>query len=182
MMLIELGELGPPQLLSLSHEQGTRLARSGVVTARPSAFTPHLWELSAAGKVGAARVGDIEVHITPKVGVTRLLFLAGYARSGVKWTNDVVSIGQADDLVAAIGQALWRQLDRALHQGLLPGYVVLEETSPVLRGRLLESATAQPALRPGVPIGDAPRRVHGRHRREPDLAYRLRADAHRAAG
>jgi 5-methylcytosine-specific restriction enzyme subunit McrC len=29
---------------------------------------------------------------------------------------------------------------RAIHQGLLPGYVTVEESSPVLRGRLRESA------------------------------------------
>ena len=44
------------------------------------------------------------------------------------------------DLVPAVAQALWRQTERAIHQGLLPGYVVVEESSQVLRGRLRESA------------------------------------------
>jgi 5-methylcytosine-specific restriction enzyme subunit McrC len=41
-------------------------------------------------------------------------------------------------------------LARAIHQGLLPGYVTVEEASPVLRGRLRESA--QLAARHGLPL------------------------------
>ena len=48
-------------------------------------------------------------------------------------------IAEAADLVPAFAHALWRQTERAIHQGLLPGYVVVEETSQVLRGRLRES-------------------------------------------
>ena len=32
-----------------------------------------------------------------------------------------------------MAKVLWRQAERALHQGLLPGYVTLEETAYVLR-------------------------------------------------
>ena len=48
-------------------------------------------------------------------------------------------IAEAADLVPAFAQALWRQTERAIHQGLLPGYIVVEESSQVLRGRLRES-------------------------------------------
>src|SRR5258706_338024 len=39
----------------------------------------------------------------------------------------------------AVDQALWRQTERASHQGLLPGYILVEESSQVLRGRLREN-------------------------------------------
>lgn len=42
-------------------------------------------------------------------------------------------------MVPAFAQALWRQTQRAIHQGLLPGYVDISETSYVLRGRLRET-------------------------------------------
>ena len=38
-----------------------------------------------------------------------------------------------------MAQALWRQTEWAIHQGLLPGYILVEESSQVLRGRLRES-------------------------------------------
>ena len=56
----------------------------------------------------------------------------------------------APDLVPVVAQALWRQVSRAVAQGLLPGYVEVEESAPVLRGRLLESA--QLALHHGLPL------------------------------
>jgi 5-methylcytosine-specific restriction enzyme subunit McrC len=138
-MLIELSELGPAADVGLTLEQGRLLARSGIVTARPSPFLADHWEIAAAGKVGAARVGDLEIHIRPKLAVARLMFVAGYAASGVNWRTDDVSVPEANDLVPALAQALWRRTEYAISQGLLPGYLMIEETSPVLRGRLLES-------------------------------------------
>lgn len=136
---IELSELGPGVALPLTPEQGRVLASSGVVTAAPSPYSPGLWQVAPAGKVGAARIGDLEVHIKPKVAIARLLFLVGYSQHGAAWRPEAVPVAEAADLVAAIAQALWRQTERAIHQGLLPGYIVIEESSQVLRGRLRES-------------------------------------------
>jgi 5-methylcytosine-specific restriction enzyme subunit McrC len=135
---IELAELGPGLDLPLTQEQGRTLARSDVVTAVPSPYSG-LWQVGPARKVGAARVGNIEIHIRPKVGIARLLFLAGYSEHGRAWRPEAVPIAEAADLVPAFAQALWRQTERAIHQGLLPGYIVVEESSQVLRGRLRES-------------------------------------------
>ena len=136
---IELNELGSPIELPLTPEQGRSLASSGIVTAAPSPYSPGRWQVGPAGKGGAARIGDLEVHIRPKVAIARLLFLVGYSQHGAAWRPEAVPVAEAADLVAAIAQALWRQTERAIHQGLLPGYVVIEESSQVLRGRLRES-------------------------------------------
>ena len=136
---IELDELGPGVERPLTPEQGRSLAGSGVVTAAPSPYRPGVWQIGPAGKVGAARVGDIEIHIKPKVPIARLLFLVGYAQHAAAWRPETVPVAEAADLVPAVAQALWRQTERAIHQGLLPGYVLVEESSQVLRGRLRES-------------------------------------------
>jgi 5-methylcytosine-specific restriction enzyme subunit McrC len=138
--VIELDELGPPLELPLTAEEGRALAFSGVVSAVPSPYRPGIWLVGAAGKVGAARVGPVEVFIRPKVEIARLLFLLGYAEHGGAWQQDTVRVTSAADLIPVVAQALWRQTERAIHQGLLPGYVVVEESSQVLRGRLRESA------------------------------------------
>ena len=136
---IELDELGPGVELPLTPRRGRSLASSGVVNAAPSPYSPGIWQIGPAGKVGAARVGDIEIYIKPKVSIARLLFLAGYAQHAAAWQPETVLLGEAADLVPAIAQALWRQTERAIHQGLLPGYILVEESSQVLRGRLRES-------------------------------------------
>jgi 5-methylcytosine-specific restriction enzyme subunit McrC len=105
----------------------------------PSPYIPGLWQVGPAGKVGAARIGDVEIHIKPKVPISRLLFLVGYSQHGAAWRPEAVPLAEAADLVPAIAQALWRQTERAIHQGLLPGYLVIDESSQVLRGGLRES-------------------------------------------
>jgi 5-methylcytosine-specific restriction enzyme subunit McrC len=147
---LELDELGPAAELALTPDQGRLLAASGVVTATPSPYVSGRWLVGPAGKVGAARVGDVVVRIRPKVEIARLLFILGYSTHGAAWQPSAVDLGEAPDLVPAIAQALWRQVSRAIHQGLLPGYVVREESSLVLRGRLLESA--QLARHHGQPL------------------------------
>ena len=150
MSTIELDELGPPLELPLTAEEGRALASSGVVSAVPSPYRPGIWLVGAAGKVGAARIGPVEVFIRPKVEIARLLFLLGYAEHGGAWQQDTVRVADAADLIPVIAQALWRQTERAVHQGLLPGYVVVEESSQVLRGRLRESA--QLHVHHGLPL------------------------------
>src|ERR1035441_7588894 len=136
---IELDELGPDVEQLLTPEQGRSLADSGVVTAAPSLYRPGAWQIGPAGKVGAARVGGIEIHIKPKVPIARLLFLVGYARHAAAWRPETVPVAEAAELIPVVAQALWRQTERATHQGLLSGYILLEESSQVLRGRLRES-------------------------------------------
>ena len=147
---LELDELGPAAELALTPDQGRLLAASGVVSATPSPYDSGRWLVGPAGKVGAARVGDVVVRIKPKVEIARLLFMLGYSLHGAAWQPSAVDVGEAPDLVPAIAQALWRQVSRAIYQGLLPGYVVREESSLVLRGRLLESA--QLARHHGQPL------------------------------
>jgi len=136
---IQLGELGPAAELRLTSEQGRSLAGSGVVHATPAPYSAGVWQVGAAGKVGAARIGDIEIQIRPKVPIARLLFLVGYSQHAAAWRPETVPVAEAADLIPAIAQALWRQTERAIHQGLLPGYIAVEESSQVLRGRLRES-------------------------------------------
>jgi 5-methylcytosine-specific restriction enzyme subunit McrC len=140
--IVELDETGPGAaaevLLTPAH--GQLLAMSGVVSAAPSPYHAGSWLVRAAGKVGAAQIAGIEVRIRPKVPIRRLLFLAGYSQHGQAWLSQTVQVAEAHDLIPVFAQVLWRQAEFAIHQGLLPGYVVVEETAPVLRGRLREAA------------------------------------------
>jgi 5-methylcytosine-specific restriction enzyme subunit McrC len=121
-----------------------------VVRAVPSPYDPQFWLVGPAGKVGAAQIGDVEIRITPKVPIGRLLFLVGYAQHGAAWRPEDVPLPEVTGLVPVMAQVLWRQTERAVYQGLLPGYVTLEETAYVLRGRLRE--TEQLHRHHGLPV------------------------------
>ncbi|MBC6448083.1 McrC family protein [Actinokineospora xionganensis] len=138
MILIEIVELGRTQH-PLTPEQGRALAASKIVSAAPSALDPGLWDITANGKVGVARVADLELWITPKLPIDRLLFLVGYVADPKGWQDETVNLDARDGLIPAIAQALWRQTERAIRQGLLQGYKTIEETSYVMRGRLREA-------------------------------------------
>jgi 5-methylcytosine-specific restriction enzyme subunit McrC len=135
---IHLREAGPAALALLDAEQARRLAAAEVVDVRPGPAA-NQWLIRADSKVGAARVGDIELRIDPKVPVQRLLFLVGYARNPGVWREETVGLPDVDGLVPALAGALWRQADRALRSGLLQGYRTVDETSTVLRGRVRSS-------------------------------------------
>ncbi|MFG2100521.1 McrC family protein [Micromonospora echinaurantiaca] len=149
MTLIRVREAGPPVQVHLGADDARRLAASEVVDVRPG-HVASVWSVRAGRKVGAARIGAIELHIEPKVPIARLLFLAGYARNPKGWRDESVPLTEHADLVPALAAALWRQTDRALRQGLLQGYRTVDDTSPVLRGRLRE--TAQLSRRAGLAL------------------------------
>ncbi|MEV4810066.1 McrC family protein [Micromonospora avicenniae] len=149
MTLIRVREAGPPVQVHLGADDARRLAASEVVDVRPGPATG-VWSVRAGRKVGAARVGGVELHVEPKVPIARLLFLVGYARNPKGWREESVPLTEHAGLVPALAAALWRQTDRGLRQGLLQGYRSVDQTSPVLRGRLRE--TAQLSRRAGLAL------------------------------
>ncbi len=148
---IRLCEVGPALSVHLDSTTARRLAVSEAVEVRPGP-ADGMWSVRAAGKVGAARIGGIELHITPKVPVARLLFLLGYVRDPRFWRAESVSFAEEADLVPALAGALWRQTDRALRQGLPQGYRTVDETAPVLRGRLRETVQLSRRFGAALPL------------------------------
>lgn len=138
MTQILLREAGRERQISLSAPQARRLAASRVVELRPGTEAD-TWRVRAGRFVGAARIGDVEVRIAPKVPVDRLLFLMGYARHPDRWREEHVNLSEHPELVPALAGALCRQTERALRGGLLHGYRERDDTSVVLRGRLRET-------------------------------------------
>ena len=110
--------------------------------------------LQARSTVGAVRVGTgddaVELHVRPKVGVSRLVWLLGHARNQSGWREDDVQVGTDTGIVAAMATMFMARCGRALAAGILHGYQEREETLPGLRGRLREAD--QMRARPGIPL------------------------------
>jgi 5-methylcytosine-specific restriction enzyme subunit McrC len=102
--------------------------------------------------VGVARVAGIELWVKPKLDVQRLFFLLGCALDGKGWRDEDLALAEAPDLFTALAEAFARQTDRALQQGLVQGYRVVEEALPVLRGRLREGEQMRRRYGLAVPI------------------------------
>ncbi|MER5389832.1 restriction endonuclease [Saccharopolyspora sp. NPDC002686] len=105
------------------------------------------WLLLPRGRVGAVSIDGVDVVVTPKVGIARLLFLLGYARNPGFRSEDVP--GSIDDgLWPAVAESLCRHVERATSRGVLQGYVTEDATLTVVRGRI--RIADQAAKRPGM--------------------------------
>lgn len=145
---VTIDEFGDPAEASLTDaEAGALRAIEGLRVERAAGDR---WLISAGAVVGAISVGGVELHIRPKVQIARLLFLMGYSSRRDAWLDNDVPLDEADDLVPAVAGALARQVERALAQGLLQGYRVVEDSLPVVRGRI--QIGEQVRRRPGLAL------------------------------
>lgn len=111
-----------------------QLTKTGLVRVRPAANGRY--RLVPLGRrVGAVHVGGIDVVVTPKVSIARLLFLLGYAIKPGFRPEDVEGT-EEQDLWPAVAETLCRHVERALGRGALQGYVTEEAALPLVRGRI----------------------------------------------
>jgi 5-methylcytosine-specific restriction enzyme subunit McrC len=92
-----------------------------------------------AGATAGGQTDTIQVRISPKIPIARLVLLMGYARNPQFWRDDLVSLEEDADLPEALSHTLAVLAARALDQGVLKGYATVDESLPVLRGRLREA-------------------------------------------
>lgn len=144
-VLDELQTVAEP--VELEREVAATLRDTGLVSVLPA--HGGLWTVLPAGRVGAVQFGDLLVRVKPKekVGLSRLLFLLGYAINPGFRPDDVAG-EEDDDLFAALGESLTRHCERALDRGALNGYVHVEEALRTVRGRI--RVGDQMTRRPGM--------------------------------
>lgn len=146
-MRLDLAENDPVgSVRAMSGEDATTLAATRLVEVHP--YGAATWRIvPVTNRVGAVRVGDLDVVVQPKASFASVLFMLGYARDPGFFPREVDGL-EADDLWPAVGETLARLADRALRQGVLQGYVTREESLAVLRGRM--RGADQVARRPGM--------------------------------
>ncbi len=133
--------------VALDPEVAATLRDTGLVTVLPAHGGS--WTVLPAGTVGAVQLDDLLVEVRPKhkVGLSRLLFLLGYAANPGFRPEDVAGVEDAD-LFAALGESLARHGERALERGALSGYVHVEDALRTVRGRI--RVGDQLSRRPGL--------------------------------
>lgn len=135
-LILREGE--PPRLVELGRPVADALAATGAVQVMPTE-RPGWWEVAARTQIGVIRVAALQVVIAPKIDINRLIFLMGYASRPNVWRDDRVHLDPDAELPEALADAFVRLANRALDQRLLKGYMTVDETLPVLRGRIRES-------------------------------------------
>lgn len=146
---LHLGELDQPATLTVEDSAAGALVDGGVLVGHR--VGRDLWELSPGTKVGVARAGGLTVWIHPKVPIHRILFLLGYARRP-GWRVEDVELAATDELVPALAEAFAIQAEKAVEQGLLQGYVEVDDQLTVLRGRLRDQEQLRRRYGIAVPL------------------------------
>ena len=82
------------------------------------------------------RAGDLTVEITPKLEISRVLFLVAYALSPRYWRDHVVQFDDAQTLHEAIAHPFADFSERAIRRGPLHGYRTIDESLPGVKGRV----------------------------------------------
>lgn len=147
---IILSEYGSVGSVPLPPDDAAILGRTQALSVVPSATAPGLWDLTAGHHVGVVRAGDTEVRIRPKVPLRNLLFLLGHARDPGGWGDLGALFEEVEDLVPALAAGFEYQVRQALSQGVLKGYVEVDEALPLVRGRIRSSD--QMVRRLGLPF------------------------------
>jgi 5-methylcytosine-specific restriction enzyme subunit McrC len=125
------------------------LASSGAVKVS-LVEAPRRWRIEADSRIGIV-VGDgWELRIRPHLKVPRLLFLLAYSENPDGWREAVTGMAEEDDVVDAIASGFSFHAERAVEQGLLRGYLPIEERRNDLRGRI--RIGAQLARLPGMTL------------------------------
>ncbi len=147
MTLVEL-EAWSSRECELSQAEAAAVAGAGLVdvAAEPS---PGRWRLSAGSRVGVAVGPAWEIRVRPRIRAARLLFLLGYATDPAGWRDERATFEVDDDLFVAIANGFAYHALRLLDQGLLHGYVDVEERLAGVRGRI---RFADQIARSGLPL------------------------------
>lgn len=133
-----LREGDPPRLVPLRRPIAEALEAAGVVQLTVT-DQPGWWLVAPRTQVGVVSVAGLQVVIPPKLDISRVVFLMGYARHPKFWRDDRVRLDADADLPEALADAFVRLARRALDQGLLQGYVTVDDSLAVVRGRIREA-------------------------------------------
>lgn len=94
------------------------------------------WQLVSDSRVGVAVGSTWEVRVTPRLDVPQLFFLLAYARDPKGWKDQEAPFAAEPELLNAVAAGFsWHAL-RTIEQGLLRGYVHLDERLTTIRGHI----------------------------------------------
>ena len=107
------------------------------LTIEDAEYGDGLYTLRSGSTVGAVEVGDLSVHIQPKIGIPQLLSLACYAMGVYKPQEQRrFDFHEEPALPDTLALAFAAATRRAFARGLLHGYRTEEEALYAVRGRI----------------------------------------------
>ena len=149
MTTLTLREWSSTAAVPLARGQVDGLRTVFKATVQPASGRDGCYDVSTAGTVGAAQFGDLSVVVVPKLPITRLLFLLGYAADPSFGPNDA-ELDTRPELVGGVIRLFTMLAERAMRGGVLRGYRTIDAELPTVRGRI--DLAEQLRRRPGMQL------------------------------
>lgn len=111
------------------------LAATGIVKVVPL-DPPGRWLIETDSYVGILVGEGWELRILPRIQISKLLFLLTYSLRPRGWEGVATAMAGERDLVQALAAGFCLHAERVAEQGLLRGYVPVQERRNDLRGRV----------------------------------------------
>lgn len=134
--LREYKECGPFLLTGAQHDAIRRAVPSINITRVEE--SENEYTLTPGSTIGALEIGDLSLHIRPKLTIERVLWLACYALGAFNLRDEQFSFkSKQPELITVLAEALGDAAGKAFARGLLQGYRVEEEALHTVRGRIM---------------------------------------------
>lgn len=119
----------------LDHGEAAAIRDTGLVDVLATPV-PGRWRLESGSRIGVASGATWELRVEPRIDVPQLLFLLAYSADPAGWKDEVAGFSVEPRLLDAIAAGFsWHAL-RSVEQGLLRGYVGVDERLRTIRGRI----------------------------------------------
>lgn len=135
--------------VALTSSQAARLQELKFCRVSPTSDSG-VWRVTDVTRVGVVAIDDVRLIVRPKTPLRSLIFMASYSGLQAEVDDASFAFETDQDLPAALAYALIRAVGAATGRGLLKGYVSVEETGTVIRGRW--DIARQLKARPGIPV------------------------------
>lgn len=144
----EIAEKGE-SFVALTVSQAARLQELKFCRVSPTGDAG-LWRITDVTRVGVVALDGLRLIIRPKTPLRSLIFMASYSGVQADVSHATFAFETDQDLPSTLASALIRAVGAATGRGLLKGYVSVEETGTVIRGRW--DVARQLKARPGIPV------------------------------
>ncbi|WP_182255862.1 McrC family protein [Microbacterium esteraromaticum] len=143
----EIAEKGE-SLVALTAAQVSRLQAADFCRVSPTP-EPGIWRIADVTRVGVVAIDERRLFVRPKTPLRSLIFMASYSGVQAQVSDSAYTYESDDDIPTALADALLRAVGEVTRRTLLKGYVAVDETGTVIRGRW--DIARQLTKRPGIP-------------------------------
>lgn len=152
-LLIQLQEHQDSDQIRLSLTERDRIAElMPRATISPVPGTTDTYVINPRDYVGLISTGQHTIHIAPKIGIRRALFLISYALNPKDWRDDIVDTTDEMLINEAIAIPFIRHVRNAVKRHVLHGYRTTDDSLHGIRGRLRFSDQLRRHQRLTVPV------------------------------